>query len=326
MKLRLIGGDLVGELVDPDRLVDELARGFESLTGGRSSMPPRSEIETDSGFLYLMGGWLGSDAQMAVKLVSQFPHNTDHPLHQAVVVLFDAVNGSPVALVDGEAITSLRTAAVSRLATRLLARPEAKRTAVIGAGVQGRSHLSALARDRSLEAVTVADRDREKADEFASWAGEALGLDCSAVTSVEVALAGAEIVVAATGVADPIILRDLIEPGCHVNSVGHNMAGREVDTALVADSVVVVEDRSTVMLPGASGSQDLILAASDLGRGDDVIHAELGELLTGERPGRESEEQITLFKGVGLAIEDAVAGGMAYREAVERGIGTTVEF
>lgn len=323
MKLRLIGRDLVEELVDPDQLVDVLAQGFENLTRGRTSMPPRSEIETDSGFLYLMGGWLGSD-EMAVKLVSQFPENTDHPLHQAVVLLFDSGNGSPVALLDGESITSLRTAAVSRLATRLLALPDATRTAVIGAGVQGRAHLSALARDRRLS-VTVADRETARADGLASWARTELGVECSVAPTVEAALEGAEIVVAATGVAEPIIRRDLLSPGCHVNSVGHNMNGREVDAALVADSVVVVEDRSTVMLPGASGSQDLIMAAADLGLGDDLVHAELGELLTGERPGREAPDQITLFKGVGIGIEDAAAAGIAYRQATSRGAGTEIE-
>lgn len=326
MKLTLLGGDLIDRILDRDELVSVLAEGFENHTRGKTSMPPRSEITSGSGHLYLMGGWLGADGEMAVKLVSQFPGNTEHPLHQALVVLFDSDNGSPVALLDGESITAIRTAAVSRLATRLLARPEASRLAVVGAGVQGRSHVEALARDRELSMVSVADRDQERAEAFAASVRTELGLEAKAATSLEVALADAEIVVAATGVAEPIICHDLLAPGCHVNSVGHNMAGREVDTALVDAAVVVVEDRSTVMNPGASGSQDLIMAAADLGSDAGIVHAELGELLTGQQPGRTDQDQITLYKSVGLGIEDAAAAGLAYRRATEQGLGSSVEF
>ncbi len=326
MKLRLLGDDLIEQLIDPDQLVDELAVGFENLTRGRTSMPPRSEISSGSGHLYLMGGWLGTDGEMAVKLVSQFPGNTDHPLHQALVALFDSENGSPLALLDGESITAIRTAAVSRLATRLLARPEATRVAVVGAGVQGRAHVEALARDREFSLVTVADRDQERAAGFAAWVRTELGLESRVAPSLEVALEDAEIVVAATGVAEPIICHHLLPPGCHVNSVGHNMSGREVDTALVEAAMVVVEDRSTIMNPGASGSQDVIMAAADLGVGEEIVHAELGELLTGQKPGRADAEQITLFKSVGLGIEDAAAAGLAYRRAIELDLGDTVEF
>lgn len=326
MNLTLLDGDLIERILDRDELVSVLAEGFENHTRGRTSMPPRTEITSGSGHLYLMGGWLGTDGEMAVKLVSQFPDNTHHPLHQALVVLFDSGNGSPVALLDGESITAIRTAAVSRLATRLLARPEASRLAVVGAGVQGKAHVEALARDREISLVSVADRDQERAATFAAWVRAELDLESRVVPALEIALEDAEIVVAATGVAEPIICHHLLPPGCHVNSVGHNMNGREVDTALVEAAVVVVEDRSTIMNEGAAGSQDLIMAAADLDAGGELVQAEIGELLTGRKEGRMDPGQITLFKSVGLGIEDAAAAGLAYRQARQQGLGGSVEF
>jgi alanine dehydrogenase len=226
-----------------------------------------------------------------VKLVSVYPGHD--PAHQAAIVVFDAATGTPAALMDGDAITAARTAAGSRLATRLLSDGDV--LAIIGTGVQGKAHLEALRREREWADVRV-------------WAR-------SSPTSVEEAVHGAGVVCIATPATEPVLMREWLAAGAHVNSVGYSTAGRELDPALVRDALVVVESRESALAPPPSGSTDLEEA-------QDAI--ELGEIVAG-RPGRTSPDQLTLYKSVGVAVEDDAAAALALRGAEERELGTVVE-
>ncbi len=289
--------------------MEALAGAFAALSAGRASTPPRTGVEVPGrGTLLLMGAHAHDAGTATVKLVSLFPGHD--PAHQAAIVVFDAPTGTPVALMDGDAITAARTAAGSRLATRLLARPGADVLAVVGTGVQAEAHVRALRREREWKEVRIAGRRPEAASALA----ERLGAD--AADSIEAAVHGAGVVCVATSATEPVLRRAWLAPGAHVNSVGYTTSGRELDEATVRDALVVVESRESATAPPPAGSGDLEGAR---------VHAELGELVAGTRPGRGGPDELTLYKSVGVALEDDAAAALALRGAEERGLGTVVE-
>jgi ornithine cyclodeaminase len=245
---------------------------------------------------------------VTAKLVSLFPRHD--PAHQAAIVVFDAATGAPSALMDGDAITAARTAAGSRLATRLLARADARVLAVVGTGVQGDAHLAGLGREREWDEVRLAGRRTDRTQALAATHG------ARAAESVEAAVRGADVVCLATSATEPVLRREWLEPGAHVNSVGYVTSGCELDAATVRDALVVVESRDAALAPPPAGSTDL--------EGADV-HAELGELVAGTRPGRTDPGALTLYKSVGVGLEDDAAAALALRGAEALGLGTLVE-
>ena len=297
-------------------------------SAGRVSMPLRiaAIVAERDGLLAAMPAFLPSANALTTKLVSLFPRNTDRPTHQAVIVAFDPDNGSPAALMDGEAITAARTAAGSALATDLLARKEAAILAVIGTGVQARAHLRALARVRAFREVRVAGRDAAKAaalgKEARAWLG---GATIRTMTSYAQAIAGADVVAATTHSPDPVVRREWLAPGSHVNSVGYNTAGREIDGATIRDALLVVESRAGTLAPPPTGSNDIALAIAEGLVTATHVHAELGELVSGTRPGRTDAAQITLYKSVGVAVQDAAAAALILAAARRDGVGREVE-
>jgi alanine dehydrogenase len=304
----------VRDLLDLDALVDALAAAHADLTAGDASMPPRiaALVEQHDGLLGVMPSYLPS-AGLACKLVTLFPHNTDRETHQAVICVFDPDNGTPVALMDGTYITATRTAAGSALATRLLARDDARVLALIGTGVQARTHARAIPRVRPIDEIRVASRDRAKAEALAKEIGGV------AVDSYEDAIRGADVVAATTHAVEPVVRREWLEPGTHVNSVGLNPAGREVDEQTVADATLVVESRASALAPPPAGAPELV------GVDPVHVHAELGELVTGAKPGRRSRDEITLYKSVGVAVQDAAAAALVLAAARERSVGREIE-
>jgi len=298
------------------------------LSAGRVSMPLRiaAIVAERDGLLAAMPAFLPSANALTTKLVSLFPRNTDRPTHQAVIVAFDPDNGSPAALMDGEAITAARTAAGSALATDLLARKEAAVLAVIGTGVQARAHLRALARVRAFREVRIAGRDAAKAaalgKEARAWLG---GATIRTMTSYAQAIAGADVVAATTHSPDPVVRREWLAPGSHVNSVGYNTAGREIDGATIRDALLVVESRAGTLAPPPTGSNDIALAIAEGLVTATHVHAELGELVSGTRPGRTDAAQITLYKSVGVAVQDAAAAALILAAARRDGVGREVE-
>jgi alanine dehydrogenase len=295
--------------LDPDALVDELATAFAALSAGQASMPPRTGVEVPGhGSILLMGAHRHDSPSVTVKLVSVFPGHD--PAHQAAIVVFDAATGTPAALMDGDAITAARTAAGSRLATRLLAREDADVLAIVGTGVQGEAHLRALMREREWAEVRVWGRRAERARVLAEANGS------TPVPSARAAVAGAGVACIATAATEPVVRRDWLAPGTHVNSVGFTAEGRELDPALVRDALVVVESRESALAAPPAGSADLEGATA---------HAELGEVIAGTKPGRTSPGELTLYKSVGVGVEDDAAARLALRAAEERALGTVVE-
>jgi ornithine cyclodeaminase len=277
------------------------------------------------GFLAAMPGYVPSIGALASKLVSLFPRNVGVPTHQALIAVFEPDTGSPAALLDGTAITELRTASGSALSARLLAREDASVLAILGTGVQARAHAVALARVRPIAEIRVAGRDRARAEAVAGELHAELGVAVRAVASYEEALDGADIACATTSSVEPVVRRPWLAPGTHVTSVGFALGGREVDDATVADALVCVESRSAVLAPLPAGSNDLIEPIRDGVIDADHIHAELGELVGGTRPGRTAPDQITLYKSVGVAVQDVAAAALVLAAARERGVGREIE-
>ncbi len=298
-------------LLDLDELVEALAAAHADLSAGRCSMPPRiaALVEEQNGLLGVMPAYLPSADTLSCKLVTLFPHNVELPTHQATIVVFSARNGSPLALMDGTYITAARTAAGSALATRLLARPGSRVLAILGTGVQARSHARALV--HKFDEVRVAGRDRAKAEALAEEIG------ARAVSSFEEAVRGADVVAATTHALEPVVRREWLAPGAHVNSVGLNPAGREVDEATVREATLVVESRASALAPPPSGAPELA--------GVTEVHAELGELVAATRAGRTSAEEITLYKSVGVAVQDAAAAALVLEAAREQDVGIEIE-
>ena len=317
----------VESLLDTDLLRAELAKAFADLSAGKVSMPARiaALVPEREGLLAAMPAYLPTAAALTTKLVSLFPRNTDRPTHQAVIVAFDPATGSPAALLDGEAITAARTAAGSALATDLLARNDAKSLVVIGTGVQARAHLRAVARVRRFEEISIAARDPSKAEALAREFGRESGRRIGWHDTVELGVSRGDVVCACTHSPEPVIRREWLKDGAHVTSVGYNTAGREVDESTVVDALVVVESRAAVLAAPPSGSNDLNWPIRDGKITKDHIHAELGELVTKQRPGRANDRQITLYKSVGVAVEDAAATALVLRLAKERGVGRAIE-
>jgi ornithine cyclodeaminase/alanine dehydrogenase-like protein (mu-crystallin family) len=314
-------------LLDLDRLRDAIARAMADLSAGRVSMPARiaAIVPERDALLAAMPAYLPSSGALATKLVSLFPRNTDRPTHQAVIVVFDAANGSPLALMDGEAITAARTAAGSALATDLLARKDSSRLVVVGTGVQARAHLRAVSRVRKFKSVCVAGRDADKAEALAKELGGGNLGEVGASIHIEQAVREADVVCACTHSAEPVVRREWLRPGTHVNSVGYNTAGREVDGATFRDALVVVESRAAALAPPPAGSSDIALAIAEGAMTRGHVHAELGELVSGARPGRADASQITLYKSVGVAVQDAAAAAMVIESARKTGVGRSID-
>ncbi|HEX9234864.1 MAG TPA: ornithine cyclodeaminase family protein, partial [Actinomycetota bacterium] len=286
----VLSQDVVAALLDPDALIDALADAMRDLSAGRASVPPRvaALVQERSGLLGAMPAYLPSASILESKLVSLFPHNagTPVPTHQAVIVVFDPDTGSPTALMDATHITEARTAAGSALATRLLARDGAKVLAVLGTGVQARAHARTVSRVRPFEEIRVAGRDPAKAASMVADLDRELPMTVTAAALFKEAMAGADVVCACTHSPDPVVRRDAVEPGMHINSVGYNTEGREVDAETVRDAIVVVESRDTVLAPPPAGANDIAWPIRDGVVGPEHIHAEVGELVAGARPGR----------------------------------------
>ena len=299
----------VRSLLDPAELMDALAGVFVELSEGRASVPPRvGATSPGGGYLAAMPGYV--DGVLETKLVAVFPANEalELPSHQALIALFDPGNGTPLALMDGTEITATRTAAASALATRVLAREDASVLAVLGAGVQGQSHLALVPRVRSFAEVRIASRTHEHAEALAHETGS------RPVASFEEAVRGADVVCVCTDASRPVVSATWLAPGAHVTSVGASRDGPELDRATVAAGVLVVESRLAFQPPPA-GAHELV--GLDPGRA-----TELGEILAGAQPGRTSREQVTVYKSMGHAVEDAAAARLVYERARAGGLGT----
>lgn len=321
----VLGQAQVQALLELDALIDALAAAMADLSAGGVSMPDRNAavIADRDAFLAAMPAFVPSAGMLMTKLVSLFPGNagTRLPTHQALIVAFDPQTGQPVAVLDGTAITAIRSAACSALSARLLARPTATVLAILGTGVQARAHARAMCRVRPIDEVRIAGRDPARASEVATELSAELPAEVRAVGSYAEALRGADIACATTHAVDPVVRREWLSPGMHIASVGYNRAGREVDDATIAEALVFVESRQAALAPFPAGSNDLLEPIRDGVITAAHVHAELGELITGTRPGRTTPEQITLYKSVGVAVQDAAATALVLTAARIQGVG-----
>jgi alanine dehydrogenase len=296
MAVLVLAREQVEALLDVDLLLDRLERAFVELSAGRASVPPRVAAFAPDGFLAAMPGYV--DGVLEAKLVSVFSGH--EPSHQALIAVFDAETGTPRAVMDGTHITAVRTGASSAVATRALAREDGRVLAVLGAGVQGRSHVDAVRRVRDFDEVRVASRTHEHAEALAAETG------ATAVESFEEAVRGADVVCCCTHAGSPVLRRDWLDPGTHVCSVGVG-DGPELDEATVKAGLLVVESPAAFQ-PFPAGTHEL----SGL---DPSIAVELGQILSGDHPGRTSDEEITVYKSMGHAVEDAAAAALVLERA-----------
>jgi ornithine cyclodeaminase len=268
--------------------------------------------------------WPGTDPAYGLKAICIFGGNPAIGLdaHQGVVLLSSTRTGEPLAILNASAITEIRTAAVSAVATALLARPDATELAIIGTGVQARAHLLAISGSRPLTGIRVAGRDHAKAARFADRMQASAGVPVTACASAREVVAGAGLVVTATSAAEPVLQRDWLAAGTHINAVGACLPHtRELDSATIADAALFADSRESVR--GEAG--DYLLALAEGAIGPDHVRAEIGELLTGEAAGRSSDQEITVFESLGLAVED-LAAAYVYGKASRLGAGVVAEF
>jgi ornithine cyclodeaminase/thiomorpholine-carboxylate dehydrogenase len=312
--LALSHADVV-RLVAPERALEALAEGFKALSAGHVQAPARLRIEVPGkGFSLAMLAW-SPGSLIALKTVSVFEGNRAMGLesHQALLSLFDAATGVPVALLDGGSITAIRTTAAAVLSVRTLARPDARIATVVGAGVQGREHVRQLHLARPFDEIRVFARNEAEA------LGAAKGVAGARVVSVlEAAVRGADVVCLTTSSATPVIRADWVRPGTHVTSVGFAPPGSEVPPELIERARIFVEAR-TAFEPAPVGCAELA------GR-EASGAAEIGEVLAGSRPGRTCGAELTLYKSMGIAMEDMVVANLAFAEAQRTGAGTRLRF
>jgi ornithine cyclodeaminase len=323
----VLSGAEVEPLLDPDLLLEAVSAAMADLSAGRASMPNRvaAAIPDLEAFLGAMPAYLPSSGALTTKLVAVFPRNTDRPTHQAVLVCFEAATGSPVALMDATAITAERTAAGSALAARLLAREDARTLAVLGTGVQADAHVRAVTRVRAFERVVLVGRERGRAESLARSLETRIGPAIEVADTYEEAVRSADVVCATTHATEPVVHREWLAPGTHISSVGFNPAGLgEVDAETVRDAAVFVESRASALAPPPAGAVELLRPIADGVIGPDHVRAEIGEVVLGTAPGRASAGEITLYKSVGVAVQDAAAAALVLAAAREQGIGTDV--
>jgi ornithine cyclodeaminase/alanine dehydrogenase-like protein (mu-crystallin family) len=322
MPILVLNQHEVEQLLDMEGCIDAMAEALSSLARGDVHVPLRTVVRPpgEDTFVGLMPAHRGGRAPLySLKTVCVFPDNPQRGLdaHQGTVTLFDGETGETRAILNASAVTAIRTAAVSAVATRLLARDDARVLGVLGAGVQARSHLEAMPLVRDFDEIRVYSPTAKHAEELAAETG------AEAVGRAEDAVRGADVVVTATSAVDPVLRREWLKRGAHVNVVGGRPPTmRELDVATVADSAFYVDRRESAENE-AFDYRDALAAGAI---GPNHIRGEIGEVLIGAAPGRTDDSELTVFRSLGLAVEDLAAAEYVVGRARERGLGTEVAF
>jgi ornithine cyclodeaminase len=320
-KILILNEHEVEQLLTMRECIGVMGKALASLARGEVHNPLRSVVRAAdaAGFLGLMPAFRGGEKPLfALKEVCIFPGNPARGLdtHLGAVLLHSGETGELMGVMNASAITAIRTAAVSAVATRLLAREDARSLAIIGAGVQGRTHLEAIPLVRNIDDVRIVSRSREKAEALAGNGGRV-------VDSIEEAVRGADIIVTATSSREPVIKREWIGDGVHINAVGSSIAAaRELDGATVAAASLFIDRRESTV----KESGDYLGALREGAIGDDHIRGEIGDILIGKSTGRTSAGEITLFKSLGLAVEDLASAEFLFEKASREGTGTWVNW
>ena len=294
----VLSEDDVRKVLRMEDLIPTMADALRDLSAGAVLQPLRTvlPVSEHGGFLGVMPA---CGRALGAKLVTFYPQNKDVPTHHAMILLFRPETGEPLAVMDGRLITEMRTAAVSAVATKFLARADTHVLTILGSGVQARSHLEALRLVREFTQVRV--WSPHNAERFARK------FQVHAATSAEEAVRGADVIVVATSATTPILRGEWVAPDAHINAVGATLPDwRELDDDLLQGATIYVESREAAL----KESGDVIAAGKAL--------VEIGEVIAGKRPARKSADEITLFKSVGVAAEDVAAADLVYQKRTER--------
>jgi ornithine cyclodeaminase len=327
VSVRILTGADVRALLPMQECIRVVEAALVTLARGDAVLPLRSAVwlPDRSGMLGVMPAYLGGDGGgLGLKAVAIFPgnHGTPYDSHQGVVVLFEAEHGAPVAILDASAITEIRTGAASGVATRALARADAKTLAILGSGVQARSHLDAMLAVRPFERVRVWSRSPENAQRFARAGRERDRVTVEVARSAEEAVRGADVVCTTTAAKDPILEGAWLAPGAHVNAAGACFASaRELDTEAVRRARVWVDRLESAW----SEAGDLLIPRNEGAIDASHVVGELGDLLAGKIEGRRTPEEVTIFESLGIAIEDVATARYLNEQAAARGAGTVVD-
>ena len=326
MGVIIITQEEVPRLLPMEECVEVMAQTLKTLAQGDAILPLRSLIRLpdQSGLLGVMPGYLGGPPVMGIKVVSVMPgnHGTEFDAHQGVVLIFETEHGRLLAIIDASSITAIRTAAVSGVSTRALARAEAGDLAILGSGVQAESHLDAMRAVRRLRRVRVWSRNHSSAERFAAQQSERLGFEIEPIRSTERAVEGADLICTTTASREPVLMGDWIAPGAHINAVGACFpAARELDTAAMRRARLYVDRRESAL----NEAGDFLIPKREGAFGDEHIVGEIGEVLLGKVAGRRAADEVTLFKSLGLAVEDLAAARHIYHQAEATSSGRVVE-
>lgn len=326
MKILILDSEQIRELLSMRDCIELMANALAALARDEIFQPLRTIIRPPQarGLLGLMSAYrTGEQGAFGLKAITVFPENPAQgkDAHQGAVMLFSRETGELRALMNASEITAIRTAAVSAVATRLLAREDAGRLTIVGAGVQARTHLAALALVRTIKDARVVARNFEHAVKLVQEMQPKFPFTIEPVRTNEEAVRGADLIVTATSSLEPVIDKDWISAGAHINAIGtHSPNSREIDSSTMAAARIFVDRRESAL----NESGDYLLAAKEGVVTPESIIGEIGELLTGSKSGRTSPGEITLFKSLGLAIEDVACADYLYKKANAENLGTWV--
>jgi ornithine cyclodeaminase/alanine dehydrogenase-like protein (mu-crystallin family) len=326
-RLRFLSARDVARALPMKEAVEAMKEAFGQLSAGLAVVPPRTHIEARDrrGDALFMPSYIPAEGRMGIKIVTVYGGNPllGLPVIQAIMVVLDAATGSPVAVMDGTSLTAIRTGAASGAATDLLARPDAAVAAIFGSGPQARTQLEAVCAVRAIRRAMVFDVSSQRATLFAREMADRLAIPVEAVMFPSDALTGADIVCTATTSAVPVFDDRDLASGTHINAIGsYKPHIREIPARTVRRARVVVDH-----LPSAlAEAGDLLIPMSQGLFGKDHIYAELGEIVAGQKKGRESPSEITFFKSVGVAVQDLAAAGRVLANAERLGLGTQLPF
>ena len=325
----LLDRQTIQGLLDMDKMIGILEQAFGELASGSAVMPQRTAVADPSvnGWYAFMPAQLRSMGALGVKSVTVYKDNpSTHglPATLATIVLMDSRTGQTLAVMDGGYITAMRTGAVTGLATKYLARDDASIAGVMGSGVQARTQLWGMASGADIEKALAFSLDPPEAQRtFADDAAEMLGIPVEVAQSGEDLVRSVDVLSLATTATTPIIDVDWVQPGLHINGIGSHAVGvREIDTATMVRSKLVCDNVDACLAEAG----DVQIPIEEGAMTADDIYGEIGELITGAKPGRESDEEVTIFKSVGLSIQDISAAHYVYQRALEEGVGMEFAF
>ena len=325
MEVLIVNQTEVSEVLPMHECIGIMEQALAALARGEAILPLRPTLWLpEHGALCLMPAFLGNIQSVGVKVISVFAnnHGTEYDVHQGAVLVFETEHGCLQAIVDATAITAIRTGAVSAVATKLLARSDACDLAILGSGTQAQGHLAAMLLVRPIRRVRVWSLPLEHAQHFAQCESQRYGIEIEVTASAKEAVEGADLICTTTPAKEPVLKGEWLAPGTHINAVGSSVSfTRELDTEAVVRSRLFVDRRESTL----NEAGDFLFPKKEGAIGDDHILGEIGEILVGQIEGRTSAEEITLFKSLGLAIEDLASAHYIYHKAKEKGIGTFVE-